>query len=157
MAIRGPRPKSPTVKALQGRDHNKKKPPLVLDAAPEAAFPEELKHNLPPAVLERAEASFRLLIERHVLSPCDIEPFARYVHHLRLVYEADALIRRNGMIVIDAAGKIQKNPMIQVHKDASLAALRYEEQFGLTPSARTRITGLETEREKNEYAGFRAG
>ena len=157
MAIRGPKPRGQTIKDLGGRDHNKKKPPLVLDVAPEVAFPEELKHNLPPAVLERAEATFYLLIERHVISPCDIEPFARYVHHLRMFYEADALIQRNGKIIIDAAGKLQKNPMIQVQKDASLAALRYEEQFGLTPSARTRITGIETEREKNEYAGFRAG
>ena len=157
MAIRGPKPKAPTIKALGGRDHNKKKPPLVLDAAPEVAFPEELKHNLPPAVLERAEATFRLLLERRVLSPCDIEPFERYIRHLRMFYEAEEMIQRNGRIVIDASGKLQKNPMIQVQKDASLLALRYEEQFGLTPSARTRITGLEAEREKNEYAGFRAG
>ena len=156
MGIRGPKPKSQTLKALGGRDHNKKKPSLILEST-DVEFPEELKQNLPAEVLERAEASFHMLIEKKVLSACDIEPFARYIHHLRMAYEADEIVRRNGMVVIDAAGKLQKNPMISVHKESSLAALKYEEQFGLTPSARTRITGLETEREKNEYAGFRAG
>ena len=157
MAIRGPKPKDAATRALGPRSHHAKKSAgPAFEAVQEARFPEELERHLPAPVLVRARESFDLLISKKILSPCDIEPFVRYVHHLRLVYEADALIKRNGLAIVDGMGNVHKNPMLQVHRDNSMAALKYEEQFGLTPSARTRISGLETEKEINAYAAFRA-
>ena len=157
MAIRGPKPKDAATRALGPKSHHTKKSAgFTVETAQGVEFPEELQRNLPAPVLARARESFDLLISKKILSPCDIEPFVRYVHHLRLVYEADALIKRNGLAIVDGMGGVHKNPMLQVHRDNSMAALKYEEQFGLTPSARTRISGMETEKEINDYAAFRA-
>lgn len=157
MAIRGPKPKPAAERALGPKSHHSKKNAgFPVPDAGRADFPEDLARGLPASVLTRAREMFGILTEKKILSPCDVEPFVRYVHHLRLVYEADALIKRNGLAIVDVMGNVHKNPMLQVHRDNSMAALKYEEQFGLTPSARTRVSGAEGDRELDEYAAFRS-
>ena len=157
MAIRGPKPKPAAERALGPKSHHSKKNAgFSVPGAGRVDFPEDLARGLPASVLARAKEMFGILIEKKIISPCDVEPFVRYVHHLRLVYEADALIKRNGLAIVDAAGNVHKNPMLQIHRDNSMAALKYEEQFGLTPSARTRISGADGDRELDEYAAFRS-
>lgn len=157
MPVRGPKPKDAATRALGPKSHHaKKNTGFEIEPVSAVDFPEELTHNLPDSVLQRARESFNLLLARRVLGACDLESFVRYVHHLRLVYDANEQIQRDGLTVVDNRGNKHKNPMLQVHRDNSMAALKYEEQFGLTPSARTRISGIETEKEINAYAAFRA-
>ena len=49
-------------------------------------------------------------------------------------------IKKKGMLVKGTLGGLVKNPAVQQHKENSLAALRYEEHFGLTPLSRGKIT-----------------
>ena len=156
MGIAGPKPKDAATRALGPKSHHKQKN-TGFDIVPmtELDFPEELAQNMPEPVLKRARESFALLVSRRVMGACDIESFARYVHHLRLVHEANEIIKREGLISVDNRGVKHKHPILQIHRDNSMMALRFEEQFGLTPSARSRVSGMETEKEGGEYAEFR--
>ena len=137
---------------LGGRVHRKKENFLDFGAAEN--IDENVLQGLPSGALERARATLHLLSERSVLSACDAEAFARYVQHLRMAYEADKIIRNDGIISLDKNGVPHKHPALQIHRDNSLAALRYEEQFGLTPSARMRLRGSEEVQEDREVSAF---
>ncbi len=109
---------------------------------------------MPSDIVKRAEKTLGLLSEQGILNPCDAEPFARYVQHLRIAYEANAIVEREGVISLDKNGIPHKHPALQIHRDNSLAALKYEEQFGLTPSARMRLRGSDEIKKDREVAAF---
>ena len=155
MAIRGPKPVPGNLKVIKGRSHHKKKETVQVPLANCAQLIETLGADLPPAVLVRAQATLAILEEKKVLSICDLEAFERYCQHLRLAYEADMRLRQDGIITTDEDGLPRKHPATQIHRDNSLAALRYEEQFGMTPSARMRLSKTEEQKKEDEYAEFR--
>ena len=137
---------------LGGRVHRKKE--KFLDLGVVENIDEEILEGLPPGALKRARSTLQLLSKHGVLSACDAEPFARYVQHLRIVYEADQILRDNEVISYDKNGVPHKHPALQIHRDNSQAALRYEEQFGLTPAARVRLRGADEIREDREVSAF---
>jgi P27 family predicted phage terminase small subunit len=96
------------------------------------------------------------LEDKKILGRCDVLAFERYCQHLRLVYEADAVLRRSEILSYDENGALRKHPAIQIHRDNSMAALRYEEQFGLTPSARMRLGKTDDQVKEDGYAEFRS-
>jgi P27 family predicted phage terminase small subunit len=138
-----------------GRDHNKKKDAVQVPCAENSRLPEKLLESLPDDVRERAQETLKILTDKKVLGGCDIEAFARYCQHLRIGYEANELLKKEGLISYDDRGVPHKHPAFQMHRDSSLAALRYEEQFGLTPSARMRLTKTEEEQKEDDYGEFR--
>jgi P27 family predicted phage terminase small subunit len=155
MAIRGPKPIPRDLKILMGRDHHKKKDTVQVPPVEDSRFLEKILAALPEDVRERARTSLKILMDKKVLGGCDIESFARYCQHLRIGYEANELLKEDGLISYDDKGTPHKHPAFQMHRDSSLAALRYEEQFGLTPSARMRLAKGEEERKEDDYGEFR--
>ena len=154
MSIAGRKPTPRKILELGGRVHRKKKNCVDFGEIDEKDFQEEIFSGLPPGALNRAKKTLGLLRAKSVLNPCDAEPFARYMQHLKIVYDADEIIRREGIISYDKNGVPHKHPVLQIHRDNSLAALRYEEQFGLTPSARTRLRDSEDIKEDREVSSF---
>jgi P27 family predicted phage terminase small subunit len=156
MGVRGPKPKPEGFKVLEGRSHQKKTTPLIV---PLADYSEIFKYlngaDLPEPVLEQTRKTLRILEEKKILGVCDILAFERYCQHLRIAYEADATLKSDGLFTYDANGVLHKHPANQVHRDNSIAALRYEEQFGLTPSARMRLTKTDDEQKEDDYGEFR--
>jgi P27 family predicted phage terminase small subunit len=144
------------LRVLRGRDHHKKKETVQVPPANAETLSESLVESLPPAVLRRARATLDVLEERKVLGVCDMEAFERYCQHLRLAYEANELLKRDGVIAVDDDGLPRKHPANQIHRDNSLAALRYEEQFGLTPSARMRLSRTDEQVKEDDYTEFRS-
>lgn len=110
--------------------------------------------GLPAAVRRRAESVLEMLRQRVVLNSCDAESFSRYIQHLRIAYQADEILKAEGVTTIDEDGLTRKHPALQIHRDNSLAALRFEEQFGLTPSARMRLRSVEAAEADRESAEF---
>ena len=152
MSRRGRKPTPRKLLELGGRVHKAKK--KAVDFGEVHSVDKKIFNELPPDVVKRAEKTLSLLLEVGVLNPCDIEPFTRYVQHLRIAYEADEIVKRDGVISIDKNGIPHKHPALQIHRDNSLAALRYEEQFGLTPSARMRLRGSDEIKKDREVAAF---
>ncbi len=154
MAIRGRKPTPRKILELSGRVHKKKGKTVDFGEMTNNDLDKKIFKDLPNDVVERAERTLELLREQGVLNPCDAEPFARYVQHLRIAYEADRIVGNEGIISLDKNGIPHKHPALQIHRDNSLAALRYEEQFGLTPSARMRLRGSEEVKADREVAAF---
>lgn len=154
MAIRGKKPTPRKILELGGRVHKKKEKTLDFGEMKNEDIDKTMFSNLSAEAAKRAEKTLSLLSQQGVLNPCDAEPFARYVQHLRIAYDANEIVEREGIISIDKNGIPHKHPALQIHRDNSLAALRYEEQFGLTPSARMRLRGSEEVKADREVAAF---
>lgn len=154
MAARGRKPTPRKLLELGGRVHKTKTKTLDFGEMTKDEIDKKIFKELPEDVAERAESTLALLVSQGILNPCDAEPFARYVQHLRIAYEANRIIERDGVISIDKNGIPHKHPALQIHRDNSITALRYEEQFGLTPSARMRLRGSEELKEDREVAAF---
>jgi P27 family predicted phage terminase small subunit len=155
MAIRGPKPTPENFKVLMGRSHHKKKETVQVSPLDKSQIPKELLDSLPKDVRLRAQATLAILLDKKILGACDIETFTRYCQHLRIGYEANEILKRDGLVNEDVHGVVHKHPAFQMHRDSSLAALRYEEQFGLTPSARMRLTKTDDQVKEDDYAQFR--
>ena len=157
MALRGRKPTPRELLELGGRVHKKKFERVDLGAFEDSDEETINFDDLPVLAKERAQGILKLLRKNVVLNSCDVEAFCRYIQHLRIAYEADAILKRDGIMTKDENGLIRKHPALQIHRDNSLAALRFEEQFGLTPSARMRLRSVEenqTDREKAEFTEF---
>ncbi len=156
MARRGKKPTPRKLLELGGRVHKKKEKTVDFGEMTKDDLDKKIFKNLPSDVVERAEKTLDLLSEQGILNPCDAEPFARYVQHLRIAYEANQIVENEGVISLDKNGIPHKHPALQIHRDNSLAALRYEEQFGLTPSARMRLKGADEVKQDREVSTFDA-
>ena len=157
--MRGPKPVPTAIRELGGRVHSKKVDHVDLGELADEDLTPDIFEGLPDPVLKRAQNTLSLLRRRNVLNGADTESFARYCQHLRNAYAAQKIINKEGVLLADANGNLKKHPAVQVHRDNSLAALRYEEQFGLTPSARMRLTTAEqlvVDREVAEFEDFLA-
>jgi P27 family predicted phage terminase small subunit len=143
------------LRVILGRSHQKKRETLELPPADLAELSEDSKFGLPDNVRKRAEDDLRFLLDRKVLSQCDLEAFERYCQHLAMAYEAYEIIKREGVLAPDERGIPRKHPAMQIHRDNSLAALRFAAELGLTPSARVRLNKTDAQAEEDSYAEFR--
>ncbi|MEA4876819.1 MAG: phage terminase small subunit P27 family [Aminobacterium sp.] len=151
MGVRGPKPAPAKIKALKGKSHKKKRETLYIEPSSGLSLPKDL----PEKVRVRAQEVLDILSEKRILTPCDLAAFARYCEHLELAHEAKETLDTDGLIVRDERGLARKHPAAQIFRDNSLAALRFEEQFGLTPSSRERLSSPE-DRKDDEYGVFRS-
>ena len=157
MSVRGRKPTPRELLELGGRVHRKKVERVDLGAFEDDDEEAVNFDELPASTKHRAQDILKMLRKHVVLNSCDVEAFCRYIQHLRIAYEADEILKRDGIMITDRDGVARKHPALQIHRDNSLAALRFEEQFGLTPSARMRLRSVEenqTDREKAEFTEF---
>lgn len=132
MAIRGRKPKPEAIKALTGRSHKKKEPPLTvlaIDAQQESDYEvmptfAQLWDNLSKAGV--AKMSDRLAFARL----CEL-----YEMYAAAVYD----VRARGMILRKGTVDERYNPSWRIMRDAHQEILKLEIEFGLTPSSKRRI------------------
>lgn len=92
------------------------------------------------------------LLELGLLTEIDGEALAALCLHYHLMTEAAKSIKKEGITTIDERGLPRKHPLLQVLRDNSTAMKGYLLQFGLTPSARSKIDLPELdEMDENEY------
>ena len=136
MAQRGRKPKPTAIKVLEG---NPGKRPLN-GAEPAPA------HKAPrcPSWLE-AEAKRewkrmgRILEQMGLLTEMDMAAFAGYCQAYARWKEAEEFISQHGTMVRTPNGYLQQVPQVSIAQTNMKIMLRFCEQFGLTPSARSRI------------------
>lgn len=142
MAKRGTKPKPTRVKELEGnpghRPLNKAEPkPDVTSAA-----------TLPYGVTRTARKFHRqyapLLTRLGILTEADEAAFALMSVHYGIAIDAARELRETGM-TIEGRDGAKKHPLTQVFRDNSQAFRQYADEFGMTPSARTRISVDEAE------------
>ena len=88
-----------------------------------------------------------------ILTEVDGPAFAMMATHWAIAFDAARLIRDEGIVAVDENGAPRKHPMLQVLRDNSTAFRQYAAEFGLTPSARTRLDIQEPEA-NDGYFGF---
>jgi P27 family predicted phage terminase small subunit len=74
-----------------------------------------------------------------VLTDADYAAFELMsVHHV-IAWAAAGIVEKDGLILIDKFGQAHKHPALQILRDNSALFKAYAAEFGMTPSARSRI------------------
>jgi P27 family predicted phage terminase small subunit len=131
------RPPLPThIKLVKGtaRPHrlnpDEPKPPLVV--------PEPPSH-----LSEQEKAKFtstaEMLVRRGVMTELDAGALARYAVAWCRWVDAEAEVKKRGLVVKTNADFVIQNPFLAVANRCMNQMAQIESEFGLTPSARTRI------------------
>lgn len=79
-----------------------------------------------------------LLVDAKMLKESDLPAFEAYCLNIELMIQARLDIEENGMTIIGHRGKV-RNPAIAAFGQATTAIRGFVSEFGLSPSARSRI------------------
>lgn len=77
-----------------------------------------------------------------VLTPSDLSLLKSYCRHVAIMQEASDMLDTEGYVISVGGAfgpKAAKNPWVVIYNDASDRAAKLGQQFGFTPSSRTRI------------------
>ena len=136
MATRGRKPTPTAIKELEGNPG--KRPLNEKEPKPASKAPACPKWVEPEAKKEWRRLS-KQLEEFCVLTELDMASFAAYCQAYARYKEAEEFITQHGSIVKTPSGYWQQVPQVAQAQTYSKIMLRLAEQFGLTPSARSRI------------------
>jgi P27 family predicted phage terminase small subunit len=150
-SMSGPPPIPPKIVALRGNPGKRKLRSAV--EPPMSPQPPE-----PPACLTgyALDEWYRLapqLHERGLLSVLDVASFAAYCEAYKVWREASEMLARtpeDEQIVVDG----KPNPLIRIARNAASQMTTIGAQFGLSPSARARVTGITSPKGPSKFAGL---
>ena len=136
MATRGRKPKPTAIKVLEGnpgnRPLNKNEPKTDIAVSD---CPEWLE-NEAKAEWNRLSG---VLKDMGVLTEADYTAFAGYCQAYARWKEAEEYLSENGSVMQTPSGYLQQVPQVSIAQTNLKLMLKFGEQFGLTPSARSRI------------------
>lgn len=138
IAIRGRKPTPTAIKELEGnpgrRQLNKNEPK-----------PDKKAPSCPKWLEPEAKKEWRRLAKKMealgVLTEVDMAAFAGYCQAYARWKEAEEFISKHGTIVKTPSGYWQQVPQVSIAQQYLKTMNRLAEQFGLTPSSRSRIIG----------------
>ncbi|WP_026523292.1 phage terminase small subunit P27 family [Butyrivibrio sp. MB2005] len=137
MSTKGRKPKPTAIKVLEGNPGKRKlnKNEIV---------PEKGKLPKCPDWLEdEAKAEWdrlcKNLFELGILTELDLMPFASYCQAYARWREAEEFISQHGTIVKTKSGYWQQVPQVSISHQNQKIMMQAASEFGLTPSARSRI------------------
>lgn len=147
MAQRGRKPKPTALKELEGnpggRPLNKKEPK-----------PAKKAPRCPSWLEEEAKKEWKrmakVLEQMGLLTEMDMAAFAGYCQAYARWKEAEEFLTQHGSMVRTPNGYLQQVPQVSIAQTNMKIMLKFCEQFGLTPSARSRIVGGDNSDEEDE-------
>ena len=147
MAQRGRKPKPTALKMLEGnpggRPLNTKEPK-----------PEKKAPRCPSWLEDEAKKEWKrmakVLENMGLLTEMDMAAFAGYCQAYARWKEAEEFLTQHGSMVRTPNGYLQQVPQVSIAQTNMKIMLKFCEQFGLTPSARSRIVGGENSDEEDE-------
>jgi P27 family predicted phage terminase small subunit len=136
VATRGPKPKPTTIKVLEGnpgkRELNQYEPK-----------PEKKAPRCPSWLEDEAKKEWKRTAKQlehlGILTEVDMAAFAGYCQAYARWKEAEEFITKHGTIVKTPSGYWQQVPQVSIAQTYLKIMNKCCEQFGLTPSARSRI------------------
>jgi P27 family predicted phage terminase small subunit len=157
VAPRGPKTKPTNLKILTGTARSHRINPQ--EPKPQVAAPQAPEHLTDIArdewvrvVEELVNLGILTNLDRGALA-ADCQAYGRWTAAetaLARMAEKDAVTE--GLIIRTKSGNIIQNPMVGVANKAMADMVRYAAEFGLTPSARTRVAGLDAQTAPNPFA-----
>jgi P27 family predicted phage terminase small subunit len=143
VATPGRKPKPAALKSLAGnpgkRALNQEEPRAQI-VRPRAPY-----GRLPKAGQRLWRSLVPVLADLGVLTETDVPALEMLCLHYATAVEAAHLIREEGLTTCGSKGTLTTHPAVRILRDASSAFRLYAEQFGLTPSARSRIQAVTPE------------
>nr|DAT96168.1 MAG TPA: terminase small subunit [Caudoviricetes sp.] len=140
MAQRGRKPKPTALKMLEGNPGGR---PLN-EAEP---TPQKKAPRCPPWLEDEAKREWKrmakVLEQMGLLTEMDMAAFAGYCQAYARWKEAEEFLTQHGSMVRTPNGYLQQVPQVSIAQTNMKIMLKFCEQFGLTPSARSRIVGGE--------------
>lgn len=140
MGRRGPAPRPAALKLLHG-EKNKKRinfdEPIPRDALP--VCPE----GVTDAVREIWDYTVRELAAMKILCAADRDSLLCYCEAVVNHRKSSALLAKSEVILKGIKGGPVRNPVLAVQRDSAGVIYRFAQEFGLTPSGRTRIRAQE--------------
>ena len=148
--MRGRKPKTTQLKLLAGNpgkralNENEPKPDLA---------DENLKppHWLSGEGLAVWDVEFQKLVRNRMISDTDINAFARYCQSIGRYIAAEAMVAKQGDVLIAPSGFPIQNPYLAIANKAWEMAHKAEIEFGMTPSSRTRVAANPTAKKQNRF------
>lgn len=136
MGLRGPAPKPSIVRIREGmRGHR----PLNANEPQPAQVPPRCPSHLSKEAKKEWKRLSTLLMRMRVLTEADGDALEQLVTAIVAKRMADAAIEQKGLFVPGSVGNEVLNPACK-ERDAADSKIRWwSTQFGLTPSARTRV------------------
>lgn len=147
MGARGPKPKPTALRILEGNPSHRPLP----ENEPK---PMADKVKCPSWLHADAKKEWRRLapglIEMGLLTNSDVQTFAAYCQSYAMWKEAAEHVMREGMMQEAPSGYIMKSPYASMAQSSLTQMKQFAGEFGLTPSARTRISGEQAGAKKLE-------
>ena len=152
MATRGRKPKPTALKLLEG---NPGKRQLNMN---EPRFAQKMPPECPDWLEEEAQAEWNrlseTLFEMGILTDLDVAPFAAYCQAYARWREAEEFISQHGSIVKTKTGYWQQVPQVSIAHSNQKIMMQAAAEFGLTPSARSRIIAGNAKKEEVDEMEF---
>lgn len=147
MAQRGRKPKPTALKMLEGNPGGR----LLNTKEPK---PEKKAPRCPSWLEDEAKKEWKrmakVLENMGLLTEMDMAAFAGYCQAYARWKEAEEFLTQHGSMVRTPNGYLQQVPQVSIAQTNMKIMLKFCEQFGLTPSARSRIVGGENSDEEDE-------
>ncbi len=153
MGRRGPAPQPTVITKLKGNpgkrplNKHEPKPDIVLPYCPEFLDKDARKEwdRLAP-----------ILLRMKVLTEADYIALASLCQAYSTMVKAQVQLNKTGILFKTPSGYIQQSPLISIVNNCTEKIVTLCREFGLTPSARTRVQAAATEEKpKSGWAQFR--
>lgn len=141
MAQRGRKPKPTAVKELEGNPG--KRALNVFEPKPEKKAP-KCPTWLDVEAKKEWKRVAKQLEDLGILTEVDMAAFAGYCEAYARWKEAEEFISKHGTIVKTPSGYWQQVPQVSIAQTYLKIMIKFCEQFGLTPSSRSRIVAEKT-------------
>lgn len=157
MAPRGPKTKPTKLKLLTGTARPHRLNPD--EPQPKLACPDAPAHLTDAARIEW-DRVVEELVTLKILTRLDRGALAAYCQAYGRWNAAETALARmashdavsEGLIIKTRSGNFIQNPLVGAANKAMADMVRYAAEFGMTPSARTRVSGATDEGEDNPFA-----
>lgn len=158
--MRGRKPKPTAQKKRQGNPGKRKlntrepKPAMSTDMKPQKKpAPQQIAANLDGLAIEALVTAFAeryapQLQALQLLTDVDHPAFEMMSLHYALAWAANDVVQRDGLKVKGVMGGDKKHPLLQVVRENSMALRAYLAEFGMTPSARSRVQAPDPDDDK---------
>lgn len=136
MANPGPAPQPTALKLIKGNPGQR----ALNDAEPvPPAIPVGKPDWLSPMASAEWDRVAPQLEKMRILSDVDVMPLAAYCEAVGRFIEASRILETQGALVLGYRGSLVKNPAAQIVKDALADMKALAQEFGMTPSSRSRV------------------
>lgn len=151
MGRRGRAPKPTALRIVEGDHHTERynhHEPIPITGRPEC--PDDVSDD----VREIWNYTVKELDGMGIAHACDRDTLRCYCEAVVAHRRASAIVAQSGVLIKGLHNNWVRNPALVIQRDAAYMVRQFAQEFGLTPSARTRIEHRESNTDEgNPFAG----